>query len=406
MIQGDYLPEFSSIIDAFRKILPKKKIGGAALCVYSQGKKVIDVWGGTKNKRGELWQADTLAFSASTTKGVTSTLLHTLIDKGVADYDDPVAKFWPEFGQNGKHMITIRQVLCHEAGLYDISPGGGDLNQLLDWPSALRMVEQAAPSHPPGLLNAYHALSYGHIVGGLIERLAGMPFQHYLHQALADPLDLDGLYIGVPKSELHRLAELTTLDGQLGLALLQYKKIPKPLRIASHYVLKSIGVDFNYLRLALIPDYADQLNFNDHAIMQTIGPAMNGAFTARSLAKMYAVIANQGAWEQQQLLSSETVRLMGKVQNRRRDKVLLLPMRWRLGYHQVFALGAKTSKAFGQFGFGGSGGWCDPSRNLAMALTLNSGVGTPLGDLRIMRMSRAVVQCVDKIAATKSSLTV
>ena len=139
--------------------------------------------------------------------------------------------------------------------------------------------------------------------------------------------------------------------------------------------------------------------------MEAALPAVNGAFTARSLAKMYAALANGGSVDGCRLLKPETVYRMGKVQSRRRDKVLLFPMRWRLGYHQAFAFGAKIPKAFGHFGLGGSGGWCDPTRNLAMALTLNTGLGTPAGDMRIGRMGRHVVQCADRRSTLRNELT-
>ncbi|TFH20994.1 MAG: class A beta-lactamase-related serine hydrolase, partial [Myxococcales bacterium] len=117
VIEGKIHPDFWPVARAFRNVLPKRGPGGAALVVYHRGEKVIDVWAGTRDDSGNLWEPDTVSVSYSTTKGIASTLMHILVDRGLADYDDPVSKYWPEFAQAGKENTTIRQVMCHEAGL-------------------------------------------------------------------------------------------------------------------------------------------------------------------------------------------------------------------------------------------------------------------------------------------------
>jgi CubicO group peptidase (beta-lactamase class C family) len=140
-------------------------------------------------------------------------------------------------------------------------------------------------------------------------------------------------------------------------------------------------------------------------------PAANGLFTARSLARMYAALAAGGEIDGTRILSRRTVRLMTAVQRSPgRRAVLPFEMRWRLGYHGVATTRGIPKHAFGHFGFGGSGAWADPSRELAVALVVNSGLGTPFGDLRIVRMSGAVLACVGRgrrrlgARATRSSL--
>jgi CubicO group peptidase (beta-lactamase class C family) len=111
---------------------------------------VVDCWGGTRNESGDPWQADTMAFSFSTTKGVTSTLLHTLAERGLVDYQAPVREYWPEFGQSGKEGVTVRDVLCHEAGLYHVREMIDDASDMLDWQKMVRALQQARPRHAPG----------------------------------------------------------------------------------------------------------------------------------------------------------------------------------------------------------------------------------------------------------------
>jgi CubicO group peptidase (beta-lactamase class C family) len=119
-------------------------------------------------------------------------------------------------------------------------------------------------------------------------------------------------------------------------------------------------------------------------------------FTARSLARMYALLAADGELDGVRLLSRETVWRASEIQNRSVGKVIPLPMHWRLGYHRVPTVGVSVPNGFGHFGFGGSGAWADPDRDLAVALTLNSGVGTPFGDLRMVRIGTAAVRSADR----------
>ncbi|MBV1921801.1 MAG: beta-lactamase family protein, partial [Pseudomonadales bacterium] len=391
ILQGELHPDFGKVAETLIKLLPSNKPGGASLCVYHNGEKVVDVWGGTKDKEGSPWEKDTLVFSASTTKGVTSTLLHILVDKGLANYNDTVAQHWPEFSQNGKGNITIRHVLSHQAGLYNIADYGYSKEHIWNWPEALRLIEEATPIHEPGKHSAYHGLTYGHIIGGLIEKISGKPFQQVLHEEITAPLDLDGMFIGVPDEDLGRLAELMSFDGNLGVALKRYQKIPPILRKYLNYLSRLFGADFKHFAKALAPDFIDQINFNDHKAMQIIIPSANGAFTARSLAKMYAALANEGSLDGVTVMSKERVAQFNTRQATGRDKVINFPMRWRLGYHEIPTRRGGLPNSFGHFGFGGSGAWCDPSKNLAVALTLNTGIGTPTGDLRTVRIASDVV---------------
>lgn len=396
VLQGEFHPDFGQVAESLIKMLPKRTPGGASVCIYHQGEKVVDIWGGTRDRDGNPWQEDTIVFSASTSKGVTSTILHILIDQGLADYDDPVAKYWPEFAQNGKAAITIRQAMSHQAGLYNIAEQGFSKEHFWDWPSALRILEEATPAHAPGQHSAYHALTYGHIIGGLAEKIAGKPFQQLLKELLAEPLQLDGLFIGVPDEELNRLAKLITHNGRIGVALKSYKRMSPRLRQLLHRLAMMVGVDFTNFAKALAPEFVDEINFNDAQAMQAIIPAANGAFTARSLARMYAALANGGEIDGVRIMSPERVARMSQQQTSGRDKVVNFPMRWRLGYHHVYTMGQSVPHGFGHFGFGGSGAWCDPSRQLSMALTLNTGIGTPMGDLRIVKISADVVRCADR----------
>ena len=257
----------------------------------------------------------------------------------------------------------------------------------------VQLLAEARPVHAPGALHGYHALTYGWLIGGLIEAVTGKPLQRVLQDELVDPLQLDGMFIGMPHNELYRRAKLITNDG-----------IMTPIEAPEGWLdsvwrwiergLAKVGVELDEFRAALTLN--GTFDWNAEATVQALIPSANGQFTARSLARMYAMIANGGVLDGVRLLSAERVREMATVQSKKRDKVVFLPMHWRMGYHRAWSLGASAA-AFGHYGFGGSGGFCDPSRGLAVALTLNSGVGTQMGDTRMPRIARAAIKSTDRL---------
>ncbi|MFT5444247.1 MAG: CubicO group peptidase (beta-lactamase class C family), partial [Myxococcota bacterium] len=208
MLEGYIHPDFWRTAQTFEKIMPRKGNGGAALCVYHRGEKVVDIWGGTRDDDGNPWLGDTLALSYSTTKGVASTLIHILADRGLIDYDAPVSLYWPEFAAEGKDLITVRQLMSHEAGLYDIRHLVDDAQRMLDWTYMTDALAAAKPVHEPGTAHGYHGLTYGWLVGELAQRVTGKPFGELLQSEIAAPLGLGGLYVGLPEDQMHRRAKL------------------------------------------------------------------------------------------------------------------------------------------------------------------------------------------------------
>jgi CubicO group peptidase (beta-lactamase class C family) len=400
MLHGFVHPDFDKVSGVLRKILPKRGPGGAAVCVYHKGEKVVDCWGGTRDHSGAPWQEDTLSISFSTTKGVASTLLHVHADRGLIDYDAPVAEYWPEFAQGGKENTTVRQVMCHEAGLYAVWDMVEHGREMLDWDLVTRRIAEAEPRHAPGLHHGYHALTYGWLVGEIVRRVTGnKPFPELLESELARPLGLEGLYCGVPDDQKHRCATLMAkgLDGSPEQKKATTQKI---LDRAARWQKRLAALGFRYdpseSIAALTAPGMEDLDFNSDEFRAASIPAANGMFTARSLARLYACLAQGGELDGVRLLSYDTLRRATEQQNRGAGKVIPISMRWRLGYHRVFAVRAKVPGGFGHFGFGGSGAWADPQRQLAVALTVNSGVGTPFGDTRIARIGGAAVRCADR----------
>jgi CubicO group peptidase (beta-lactamase class C family) len=315
-----------------------------------------------------------MAISFSTTKGVTSTALHLLVDRGEVDVEAPVATYWPEFAGAGKEAVTVRHLLTHTAGLHRLR-GLVTADEVLDWGHMVDLLA-GRPSDPPaGTRPGYHALTYGWLVGNVVRRVSGMPLSQFVDAQLARPLGLDGLYISTPEPERARIATLmpptepgdAEADAQLDRLARWAPMRPMVDAMMVNGLLEILRDDRGY---------AAEL------------PAVSGTFTARSLARLYAALAGGGEIDGVRIMSPAYAAGLGRVQVEQRDYVIKIDMKWRLGYHRVFALARPARQAFGHFGYGGSGAWADPENDLAVAFVTNDNTrtSTPFADMRLVRL--------------------
>jgi len=234
--------------------------------------------------------------------------------------------------------------------------------------------------------------------------VSGRSFGQVVRDEIAEPLGLDGLYVGAPREELHRAATLIwpkrgwLAPGSPIFAQLPHSRVGRfsVTTIQRSLDLIRVQVDLESILDALAPRGIDTFDFGSNETLRATIPAANGLFTARSLARMYAALAEGGSIDGVRLLSPETLARATAIQLPADGRVVIpFDMRWRLGYHGVFTSRGIPKRAFGHFGFGGSGAWADPVRRLAVALVVNSGMGTPFGDLRIVRLSGAALACAN-----------
>jgi CubicO group peptidase (beta-lactamase class C family) len=405
VIHGDVSPGFEPVARQLEAQLAQRR-GGAALTVYHRGRCVVDIWGGIKDEGGAPWQRDTMAVSYSTTKGVVSTALHILADRGELDYDAPVARYWPAFAQAGKGSITVRDVLAHRAGLFNIRDMIDDARRMIDWEHMVDALAAATPAPVPAGATAYQALTYGYVVGEIIRRISGKPVPQFLADEIAGPLGLDGLYIGAPASELHRAARLIgsparrTASQRNDAAFETQRRRRQRIFRAAERALRLFGhpVDFERAAAALAPRGISTFDFSSDEVLQACIPAANGLFTARSLARLYATLAAGGTLDGVRLLSPATVARATEIQSQGFDQITVFRMRWRLGYHRVGSFRGVPPRAFGHFGWGGSGAWADPDSQVSLGFVVNTGSGTPIGDLRILRLNTAALSCAKRSA--------
>ena len=384
-------PTFLDVGEQFRRLFRRPGSGGGALTVLLDGEPVVDVWAGTRDLDGELpWERDTMALSFSTTKGVTATVLHRLVDRGLLDARAPVAEYWPEFAANGKQDVTVTDLLTHRAGLHDVRHLINDPTDVLDHLLMERLLAEAAPTIEPGTQSAYHGFTFGWLASGLARAVTGSDMRELFRSELAEPLGLTGLHLGVAEDDGDTLARVAPLhDRGLSLASL----LGSPLSIVPF-----VGRVADAL---YVEAFDELLTGPEQPALHAQMPAVNGCFTARSLATLYATLAAGGTLHGVRLLDAATVQQAVRRVVRGRDAVLGIPMHWRLGYHQAFTAGRGSRTAFGHYGYGGSGAWGDTMAGLAVAFVTNRlGSGTtPIGDSRLLRLNNAITNAATRAAA-------
>ncbi len=355
-MQGAADPNFACAVRAFAAQFPHPRFGGGALSVYLDGEPVVDVWTGWADRRGRHhWQADTAPMIFSATKGVASTVIHRLADRGLIDYDAPVAEYWPEFGANGKAEITVRDVMRHRAGLSHLR--GVRKRELLDH----HHMEERIAAAPVGRhfgKSAYHALTYGWLLSGLARAVTGRGMRELIRTEVAAPLNTDGIHLGRPPAGAPtRTARF--VGSQMN--------IPNPVFNALAPAVA--GIELSAAFGAMYVPGVKALVQRDVPMLDTELPSANGVATARALARMYGAIANGGVIDGHRYLSAERVDMLTGRRDLRPDRNLIMPLAFHLGFHGVPIPGVLPG--FGHVGLCGSFGWAIPSEGLSISLVHN-----------------------------------
>lgn len=391
-LEGTCDERFAQVAQKLSEQLAAGDHHGACFAAYFKGQPVIDVWGGNRTTPDGTapWQADTMALCFSTTKGVAATALHMAMERSGTSYDAPVGDVWPEFANKGKEKITIRQLLCHEAGTPQIRDEIPDATVLGDWERMVGVMEGLEPLWEPGTANGYHAINFAWLIGETLRRIDGRDVPTFLAEEVAGPLGLDGLYIGTPTSEHHRIAPLigpASNDADIGDDATYDATIPRDTIIWKALSPRGSILDF----------------FNTPAGMSSCIPSISGAFTARSLARLYAALERGGELDGVRILKPSTIETITTVQNTRNDLVIFLAPHWRLGYMSgggsaIPVLGP-NAEAYGHVGAGGTYAAADPKAQLSFALVYDRfGADQLLGSMRGMELANAVVAAAEAAA--------
>ena len=378
-------PGFEPVAEEFARLLGRGP-GGGALVIRRADRVLADLCIGWADAgRTRRWEPGTQALGFSATKGLASMVIHRLADRGLLDYDEPVATYWPEFAVNGKDEITVAQLLSHRAGLYDVQAIAESAHDLLDHELLEVRLAGAVPDQPG--VPAYHAFTFGWLAAGLARKVTGKGMRELVRDELAEPLGSDGLELGHPTRPAAEMTgsslNLYTRLGSTAAPFLGWLPLTKPGFRALH-----------------APGFVNLCQGPDPMVWRTEMPAINGALTAGGLARLYEPLANGGlaADAEEPFLSPETVDALGRVQTRGMDRVLAIRMRWRMGFHHAFGTGSRVPRALGHFGFGGCGGWGDPGTGISFGL-VRSHLGTltsALGDVGILRLTGQARRCAER----------
>ncbi len=366
MIQGECDARFASVREQFGINLAERGEVGASVCVIHEARTVVDLWGGVADRRtGRPWERDTISLVWSSTKGATALCAHLLISRGLLDLNAKVASYWPEFGRAGKESTTVRMLLNHRAGLpvirQTLAPGG-----LYDWEYMTGMLAAETPFWEPGARQGYHATTFGHLVGELVRRVDGRPFDLFFREEIAGPLTLD-FHLGLSEKDEARVAPIIRAD-------------PPSQREPRSLFLERMANDPESIQSLMVKN-TGRRSPGDHDSREahaSVLPSSGGITNARGLAGMYAPLATGGS----PFVDADSVRQMSAVSSATGiDATLLIGLRISLGFwkssdNRQGPPGARDSmilseEAFGHPGMGGSLGFADPGAQISFGYTMN-----------------------------------
>jgi len=389
-VRGEVAPGFEEARAEFERNFAERGEIGAAVSAYWRGEKVVDLWGGRRTPDGDApWEEDTLVLVHSTTKGISAMTLAVANARGWLDYDAPVARYWPEFAQNGKEAVTVRQLLGHEAGLVWLDEKVS-VDQLRDLDGLARVLARQKPVWKPGTRHGYHAMTIGLYMQELIRRTdpAHRTLGRFFREEIAEPLGLD-FFIGLPPEiPASRLAKLVTFS--MGRALRALPNTP-------HELLLRVLWPWSLLRKSMMFTDVDP---NDRRWLEVEVPAGNGVGTARAIARLYSAFAEGGAElgvgpETMARITAPPASGLGK------DVIMGVPSYFSLGFlrpgpgEPPFG---SSPRAFGAPGAGGSFAFADPDARVGYAYVMNKMDFFIFDDPREKPLRDAVYRAIAKLA--------
>ena len=376
LAESSFEPVREVFATAGAELLP----GGGAFAAYIDGEKVVDLSVGDRSP-GEPWSSDTLAVLFSATKALATLAAQVLVDRGLLDVDAPLSRYWPEMAGPGKDGLLVRHVLSHTSGLVTLPGHEGILSRTWDgtgfdrYRDIARALEQSVPAWEPGSRHGYQALTYGWLIGELVERITGCSLGTFFRTEVAEPWGLD-LRIGTPEREVERCATVFPQEAPPP-ALEELVRIWNlwldPASVQGQAFLASSDDNENVFV------HIHEL-MNSPTMLQAEVASGAGTGTASGLARMYAGLSLGGELDGVRLLRPETVDRFRQGQANGVDEILQLEWHWALGYHlqvPAWSVGGLPSPlgpnaaSFGHAGAGGQIGFADPDRHIGVGFVRN-----------------------------------
>ena len=388
-VQGYVAPGFERVRDTFAANFARRRELGGACCAYHRGQKVVDIWGGSRDKQTrEPWARDTMVVVHSATKGLAAMTLAIAHSRGWLDYEERVSTYWPEFGQNGKQEITVRQLLAHQAGLFAFDEPV-DRSTVADLDRLAAVMARHKPVWQPGTRQAYHGLTLGFYEGELMRRVDPQhrTLGQFFHDEIATPLGED-FYIRLPEDIPNsRLATLSP-PGRLEM-FVRFR----PLRL----LVEGLNPRSNISR-ALVVNPGTSIYLDDRRVYtrNLEVPAGGGVGTARAIAHTYGIFSNGG---RELGLRPQTLALLAAPAvpptHGFYDECLKGEVRFSLGFMKPcdnWRFGGPRS--FGSPGTGGALGFADPDSGIGYGYVTSRMGMTFTGDPRDVALRQALYASV------------
>jgi CubicO group peptidase (beta-lactamase class C family) len=379
-VNGTVAEGFEPVREAFVRNFEVLGDRGAALAVYRDGRKVVDLWGGTRDVDGDTpWEPGTAQIVRSATKGVAAAALLLLHQRGELDLDAPVGTYWPEFKAAGKERTLVRHLLAHRAGVpvldRPLSPA-----EAADPELGAAAVAAQAPVWEPGTDHGYHAQTYSWLTGELVRRITGRGIGEWIADEIAGPAGAD-LWLGLPQEQSARVGRVGQIDVPVPAGALR----TRPKRsVADAYANPDSLTRRAFAAITPLPDE------NDPAYRAAVLPASNGIATADGLARVYAALIGEVEGGVR-LWAPETAELARAEQSAGPDRVLVVNTRFGLGHMLHGAASPLLSPAsFGHPGRGGALGLADPDHGIALGYVTNGFRTGVTADPRAQALLRAV----------------
>jgi CubicO group peptidase (beta-lactamase class C family) len=385
-VEGHVSRGFEVVREVFADNFARRGELGGACCAYHRGEKVVDLWGGIRHEQTrDAWERDTMVIVYSATKGLAAMTLAIAHSRGWLDYEEPVCAYWPEFAQQGKAGITVRQLLAHQAGLYALDEPV-DRSIVADFDRLAVVLARQKPAWEPGTRQAYHAITLGYYEGELLRRIdpRHRSLGQFFHDEIASPLGLDvhiRLPEDIPNSRLAMIAPPTLLERLRGF----------PLRLALDTMNPRSKI-VRALRGSELPRDERRIYARDLEV-----PSGGAVGTARAIARAYSVFATGG---RELGLRPETLALLAApaippTHGFYDECMKTHDVRFSLGFMKpgsTWPFGSATS--FGAPGAGGALGFADPSAGVGYAYVTGR-MGTSLtGDPRDVALRHALYSCI------------
>lgn len=393
-VQGTVADGFEPVRDAFVDNFARRGERGAAVAVYRDGHKVVDLWGGTKDVEGgadgEPWAQDTAQVVRSVTKGVAAAVPLLLHQRGQLDIDGRVGTYWPEFKANGKERVLVRHLLAHRAGVPVLDTPLTPV-QAIDGFHGPRAVAAQQPVWEPGTAHGYHAQTYSWLLGELVRRVSGRTIGRWIAEEIARPLGLD-LWLGLPDAQRGRVGRIGPVEAP-PVAAAQGPRLRPKRSVAEAYQNPDSLTRRAFGAISPMPDE------NDPAYLAAELPASGGVATADALARFYAALigpppagpAARPLRSGGRLFAPATVTLARTEESAGPDQVLVVGTRFGLGYmlHGP-ASPLLTPGSFGHPGRGGSLAFADPDAGIGFGYVTNGMQRGVTADPRAQALVRAL----------------